>query len=206
VVTISMVSLTAKLQAQDMQTFKLMKGIGACASLPQTDNNFECKAIGWPDQNSRVDLIKQEFVEKNGKQVRWGQFDYYYFFSGVKKCESHKSKILSHLKERKDVNELLEGLGADRDCIRQGRGWIQTRNVEIWTDKTEEKNQEKNQEKKEETSVAPKQDYMTVELKKVKSSSKKTTVIKYDEEREPQSSQEATIKSPTTERLPKEYF
>ena len=220
------VAFFSVISSADELTFQLTRGIGACSNLPQASDNFECKAIGWPDQDSRIDLIKQEFVDKNGKQVRLGQFDYYYFFKGSKKCEPHKAMILSHLKERKDISELLTGLGTDQECIRQGRGWIQTRNVEIWKAPTP-----KEHKIDDETRATPKEDYIipkaTVDQKlkkmdasleyegKAKSSpldgmtlevkKGKTTVIKYDEEREPQSVPKSS-KPMATERLPKEYF
>ncbi|HND86175.1 MAG TPA: hypothetical protein PLU50_10220 [Pseudobdellovibrionaceae bacterium] len=112
--------------------FKLKRGVGACSNLPQQSDNFVCNAVGWPDHNARVDLIKQEFVEKYGRQVRWGLFDYYYFFHGVKKCEGFKETIVRHLTARKDLDELWTQLGNNSDCVRKGQGWIQTRNLEVW--------------------------------------------------------------------------
>ncbi|OQW51877.1 MAG: hypothetical protein A4S09_09420 [Proteobacteria bacterium SG_bin7] len=112
--------------------FRLKRGVGACSNLPTEADKFECKAIGWPDQNARVDLIRQEFVNKYGMTVRWGLFDYYYYFNGVKKCEPHKEIITDYLTTRKDLDQLWEKLGKSSDCVRKGQGWIQTRNIELF--------------------------------------------------------------------------
>lgn len=125
-------TLTAKSDDAPSAAFKLKRGVGACSNLPTEADNFECKAIGWPDQNARVDIVKQEFVNKYGRTVRWGLFDYYYYFHGTKKCEPHKAMIVEHLTSRKDMDELWQKLGNDSDCIRKGQGWIQTRNIEVW--------------------------------------------------------------------------
>ncbi len=114
-------------------TFRLKRGVGACSSLPTEADNFVCKAIGWPDQNARVDLVRQEFVNKYGMTVRWGLFDYYYYFNGIKKCEPHKNTIVEHLTARKDLEELWQKLGNNADCVRKGQGWIQTRNIELFS-------------------------------------------------------------------------
>ncbi len=112
--------------------FRLKRGVGVCSNLPSEADKFECKAIGWPDQNARVDLIRQEFVNKYGMTVRWGLFDYYYYFNGVKKCEPHKETITDYLTTRKDLDQLWEKLGKFSECVRKGQGWIQTRNIELF--------------------------------------------------------------------------
>lgn len=112
--------------------FRLKRGVGACSNLPTEADKFECKAIGWPDQNARVDLVRQEFVNKFGMTVRWGLFDYYYYFNGVKKCEPHKETITDYLTTRKDLDQLWEKLGKLSECVRKGQGWIQTRNIELF--------------------------------------------------------------------------
>jgi hypothetical protein len=118
---------------QPSTAFRLKRGVGACSNLPTEADNFVCNAIGWPDQNARVDLIRQEFVNKFGMTVRWGLFDYYYYFNGIKKCEPFKETITDYLTTRKDLDDLWQKLGKNAECVRKGQGWIQTRNIELFS-------------------------------------------------------------------------
>jgi len=112
--------------------FQLKRGVGVCKELPTEEIDFKCESIGWPGKDARIDLVRQEFVTKKGTEIRWGLFEFYYFFKGTAKCRPQKERIISDLRQRKNIEELFQYLGKDADCIRKGKGWIQTRNIEMW--------------------------------------------------------------------------
>lgn len=222
---LSTIFVVSTVMAEDKPdaTFRLKRGVGACSNLPTEADNFVCNAVGWPDQNARVDLVRQEFVNKYGMTVRWGLFDYYYYFTGIKKCEAHKDTIVNYLAGRRDLDELWQKLGKSADCVRKGQGWIQTRNIELFSGEPFVPDKRPTMEVKlvpaKKSAQAPKESMPVATLKhkeprkvaNVESAKSKKMKAKYEDE-EPMTSvpmaplKREPVKAFWSEPFPKEFF